>query len=70
MRTPSNASRRTPNAINRRRSRAERSAAKNIKDAKKKGWIPKKKKEQVSDGAGWVDVAAPSKPKGSKCAIM
>ncbi|KAG8428407.1 hypothetical protein J3459_003974 [Metarhizium acridum] len=64
MRTPSNSSRRTPNSVNRRRSRAERSAAKNVKDAKKKGWMPKKKKkESVPDSAGWVDITTPSKPK-------
>lgn len=73
MRTPSNSSRRTPNGVNRRRSRAERSAAKNMKDAKKRGWMPKKKTkptETASDTAGWVDVPTPSKPKESKCVIM
>ncbi|EFY87789.1 F-box domain protein [Metarhizium acridum CQMa 102] len=71
MRTPSNSSRRTPNSVNRRRSRAERSAAKNVKDAKKKGWMPKKKKkESVPDSAGWVDITTPSKPKENKCVLM
>lgn len=71
MRTPSNSSRRTPNGVNRRRSRAERSAAKNMKDAKKRGWMPKKKKkETIPESAGWVDVPTPSKPKESKCVIM
>ncbi|KJK92985.1 hypothetical protein H633G_03140 [Metarhizium anisopliae BRIP 53284] len=71
MRTPSNSSRRTPNSVNRRRSRAERSAAKNMKDAKKKGWMPKKKKkESLPDSAGWVDIPTPSKPKESKCVLM
>jgi hypothetical protein len=42
-----------------------------MEDAKKRGWIPKKKKkEDRSDSAGWVDVSAPSKPKTSKCVIM
>ncbi|GAB0136956.1 hypothetical protein EsDP_00005240 [Epichloe bromicola] len=79
MRTPSNSSRRTPNGVNRHRSRAERSAAKNIKDARLKGWKMKKKKKKeeeekndhvASDGSGWVDVPTPSQPKASKCAVM
>ncbi|KAG5946007.1 hypothetical protein E4U59_004793 [Claviceps monticola] len=78
IRTPSNSSRRTTNGVNRRRSRAERSAAKNIKDARLRGWNIKKKKKRaneeqaVGDGSGWVDdVLTPSQPKvSSKCLIM
>ncbi|KAG6052486.1 hypothetical protein E4U17_005750 [Claviceps sp. LM77 group G4] len=78
IRTPSNSSRRTTNGVNRRRSRAERSAAKNIKDARLRGWNMKKKKKRtneqqaVGDGSGWVDdVLTPSQPKVSnKCLMM
>ncbi|KAG5919545.1 hypothetical protein E4U42_006487 [Claviceps africana] len=49
MRTPSNSSRRTANSMDRRGSRAERSAAQNMKDARLRGWkmmmtMKKKKK--------------------------
>ncbi|OAA37245.1 F-box domain protein [Metarhizium rileyi] len=71
MRTPSDSSRRTPNGVNRRRSRAERSAAKNMKDAKKRGWMPKKKRKgSVTDSAGWVDIPTPSKTKENRCVVM
>ncbi|KAK2612456.1 hypothetical protein QQS21_001560 [Conoideocrella luteorostrata] len=70
MRTPSNSSRRTPNGVNRRRSRAERSAAKNIKDAKLKGWKVKRNKKPADDSSGWVDVHTPSQPKANRCVLM
>ena len=65
--------------VNRQPSRAERSAAKNIQDAKKKGWKPqrskskKKKKNRdydVASSAGWTDVSVPSVRKEKKCAVM
>jgi hypothetical protein len=57
--------------LGRQPSRAERSAAKNIKDAKKKGWRSsmqrrdkKPKKDKIGDGAssagGWTDVSRDS----------
>jgi hypothetical protein len=57
-------------ALSRQLSRAERSAAKNIKDAKKKGWRQsmqkekrlKKEQKYGGDGAssaGWTDVSVP-----------
>jgi hypothetical protein len=57
--------------VGRQPSRAERSAAKNIKDAKKRGWRASmkeekkknKKKDKFGDGAssaGWTDVTAES----------
>ncbi|KAH7162851.1 hypothetical protein B0J13DRAFT_22033 [Dactylonectria estremocensis] len=64
--------------INRRPSRAERSAAKNIQDAKKRGWKAKtKKRKKNTDGAssaGWTDVSTTSakqnKEKDKKCIVM
>ncbi|KAF4625010.1 hypothetical protein G7Y89_g13157 [Cudoniella acicularis] len=70
--------------VGRQPSRAERSAAKNIKDAKKRGWRAsvyreKKKKDKYGDtasSAGWTDVSAGSGPKGlekktgGKCMVM
>lgn len=68
--------------VNRQASRAERSAAKNIRDAKKKGWSPSSKKKgkkkqrdyDAASTAGWTDVsvAAPSvyKEKEKKCVVM
>ena len=55
--------------LGRQPSRAERSAAKNIKDAKKKGWRAsmqrekKLKKDRIGDGgssAGWTDISRDS----------
>ncbi|KAE8447456.1 hypothetical protein EG329_010729 [Mollisiaceae sp. DMI_Dod_QoI] len=53
--------------VSRQPSRAERSAAKNIKDAKKRGWRSSakndKKKDRLGDGAssaGWTDVSRDS----------
>jgi hypothetical protein len=67
--------------VNRQPSRAERSAAKNIQDAKKKGWKPqrskskKKKKNRdydVASSAGWTDVSVPSPTvrREKKCIVM
>jgi len=72
---------RTSPTVNRRPSRAERSAAKNIKDAKKRGWSakPKKKKKKAADAAssaGWTDISTGSgekekdKDKDRKCIVM
>lgn len=70
--------------VSRQPSRAERSAAKNIKDAKKKGWRQsmrgekkKKKDRDVASSAGWTDVSEMNgvgrngrKKDGGKCVIM
>lgn len=69
--------------VSRQPSRAERSAAKNIKDAKKKGWrasMKSGKKDKYGDeasSAGWTDVTRDSgvdrygrKEKNGKCVVM
>jgi hypothetical protein len=71
--------------MGRQPSRAERSAAKNIKDAKKRGWRAsmrkeEKRKDKYGDGAssaGWTDVTVDSrfdnretKRGGGKCVLM
>ncbi|KAH7364216.1 hypothetical protein BKA65DRAFT_522720 [Rhexocercosporidium sp. MPI-PUGE-AT-0058] len=71
--------------VGREPSRAERSAAKNIKDAKKRGWrasMRKEKKDKIGDGAssaGWTDVSRESgmqgkygekEKKDGKCVVM
>ncbi|KAH8812262.1 hypothetical protein F5884DRAFT_672436 [Xylogone sp. PMI_703] len=72
--------------IGRQPSRAERSAAKNIKDAKKNGWKAvskhnknkRKQKDKYADGAssaGWTDITREDsgtkyKESSGKCAIM
>ncbi|RGP62891.1 hypothetical protein FLONG3_10113 [Fusarium longipes] len=72
---------RTSPTVTRRPSRAERSAAKNIMDAKKRGWTakPKKKKKKAGDAAssaGWTDISTGSgekekeKEKDRKCIVM
>ncbi|KAF5575044.1 hypothetical protein FPCIR_13347 [Fusarium pseudocircinatum] len=70
---------RTSPTVNRRPSRAERSAAKNIKDAKKRGWSAKPKKKKTADAAssaGWTDISTGSgerekeKEKDKKCIVM
>ncbi|KAM5351739.1 hypothetical protein ACJ41O_004462 [Fusarium nematophilum] len=69
---------RTSPAVNRRPSRAERSAAKNMKDAKKRGWKAKAKKKKkntdAASSAGWTDVSTGSadkeKEKDKKCIVM
>jgi len=66
--------------VGRHPSRAERSAAINIKEAKKRGWgkIKKKKKDKIGDGAstaGWTDLSRDSfgnerKDRSAKCSVM
>ncbi|KAF4992109.1 hypothetical protein FGRMN_7387 [Fusarium graminum] len=66
--------------VMRRPSRAERSAAKNIKDAKKRGWTAKSKKKKKAvdavSSAGWTDISTGSgekekeKEKDRKCIVM
>ncbi|KAF4979091.1 hypothetical protein FZEAL_4651 [Fusarium zealandicum] len=67
----------TSPSVSRHPSRAERSAAKNIKDAKKRGWKAKGRKKKAADAtssAGWTDVSAGSaekeKEKDRKCIVM
>ncbi|KAL7927620.1 hypothetical protein ACQKWADRAFT_277318 [Trichoderma austrokoningii] len=81
---PASPGRQTSNAMNRKPSRAERSAAKNMRDAKKRGWNAKAKKrkdemkrvtailEDDHNGSVWVDVDAPgaSKEHDKKCSVM
>lgn len=73
---PSVPTNRTSPGINRRTSRAERSAAKNMQDAKKRGWKakPKTKKRQrdadAGSSAGWTDVTARSTMKDKRCVVM
>ncbi|EFQ26289.1 F-box domain-containing protein [Colletotrichum graminicola] len=81
--TPS-AGRQSHSSVNRRPSRAERSAAKNIKDAKRRGWNGTKKKSkskkvdhEVASSAGWTDVSAAGgngihgkSEKDKKCVVM
>jgi hypothetical protein len=72
-----------PVAVSRRASRAERSAAFNMQQAKQKGWRgtmkrkSKKKDLDAASSAGWTDVTTASyasesgrKEKKGKCAIM
>ncbi|CAM1506624.1 Fc.00g062650.m01.CDS01 [Cosmosporella sp. VM-42] len=72
---------RTSPGVNRRPSRAERSAAKNIQDAKKRGWNAKNKKKKkkkhadAASSAGWTDVSVNStnnnkSEKDKKCIVM
>lgn len=72
---------RTSPSVNRRPSRAGRSAAKNIHDAKKRGWKAKNKKHKKStdaaSSAGWTDVSFGSATnkegkteKDKKCIMM
>lgn len=69
--------------MTRQASRAERSAAKNIKDAKKRGWRASMRKEEKKrekkyggDGAssaGWTDISMDGggkEKKGAKCVLM
>ncbi|KAK2028705.1 F-box domain-containing protein [Colletotrichum zoysiae] len=82
--TPS-AGRQSHSSVNRRPSRAERSAAKNIKDARRRGWNGAKKKtkknkkvdHEVASSAGWTDVSAAGgngthgkSEKDKKCVVM
>ncbi|KAL6908538.1 hypothetical protein GGI43DRAFT_379389 [Trichoderma evansii] len=75
---------RTTNIVSRRPSRAERSAAKNMRDAKKRGWNAnsKKRKDEMkrvtaildadNNGSAWVDVDAPAAANDhdKKCSVM
>ena len=77
----SNSSARSSSGISRRPSRAERSAAKNIQDARRKGWKAKaqknnkkKNKNADLDGASstgaWTDVSVRTMAKEKSCAVM
>lgn len=65
-------------SLNRRQSRARRSAAKNLKDAKSRGWTGRRKKKQEFDAMSstWTDITwASNAPKdmlakGKKCVVM
>lgn len=81
LNAPAVPSSRTSPGVNRRPSRAERSAAKNIQDAKKRGWKANKNKKSkksadAASSAGWTDVSMNSntnqndKEKDKKCAVM
>ncbi|KAK1839176.1 F-box domain protein [Colletotrichum chrysophilum] len=85
LQAPSTASagRQSHSSVSRKPSRAERSAAKNIKDAKRRGWNGSKKKKkkkidpEVASTAAWTDVSGVSrsehhgKPeKEKKCVVM
>ncbi|KAM4054929.1 F-box domain-containing protein [Hirsutella rhossiliensis] len=73
------ASRSPTTPVHRRPSRAERSAAQNMIDARKRGWKGKHKggkkkggggRDEASSSAGWTDVSTPSASKEKKCAVM
>jgi hypothetical protein len=73
--SPPSSSSRSSLGLNRRPSRAERSAAKNIQDARRRGWKPKNKKEKNQNGAeepGWTNVQAGAGPQkeSKKCIVM
>jgi hypothetical protein len=66
-------------SLHRRQSRARRSAAKNLKDAKNRGWTGRRKtKKQDTDAMSgtWTDITWPSNApkdmlaKGKKCVVM
>lgn len=81
---PAGASRSPTMAVHRRASRAERSAAKNMLDAQKRGWTGQRKggkkrggrgergaaAYEASSSAGWADMSTPSGSKDKKCALM
>jgi hypothetical protein len=67
--------------VTRNGSRAERSAALNIREAKKRGWDPsrsrkkrKRKDAESASNAGWTDVsptsAFPENLKEKRCLVM
>lgn len=57
--------------VSRKPSRAERSAAKNMHDARKKGWRPKSKKGKApQEDHDWTDVSPTAAPKDKKCVVM
>ncbi|KAJ4144805.1 hypothetical protein LMH87_003675 [Akanthomyces muscarius] len=75
--SPPSGSTRSPMRVSRKPSRAERGAAKNILDAKKRGWRPKlKSKDQQPQGpgleeSGWTDVPPqPPQKAHKKCVVM
>lgn len=63
-------------SLSRRPSRAERSAAKNMHDARKRGWRPKSKKGnqpgdvETSSTGDWADVSPTAAPKEKRCIVM
>lgn len=69
-------------SLNRNPSRAERSAAKNMQDARKRGWKPHSKKQKNSQSSGtadrgiepstgeWMDVSPVATSKDKKCVVM
>ena len=61
-------------SLNRKPSRAERSAAKNMLDARKRGWKPKSKKPKKSTTASsegeWTDISPVAASKEKKCIVM
>jgi hypothetical protein len=63
-------------SVKRNRSRAGRSAAKNMRDAKMRGWSGgnRKKKRQmdgdVASTANWTEVSVASQSKGRRCILM
>ncbi|EGX93924.1 F-box domain protein [Cordyceps militaris CM01] len=69
---------RSPMRVSRKPSRAERGAAKNILDAKKRGWRPKSRKSQEPEptvlgpeDSGWTDVPPqPAQKDHRRCVIM
>lgn len=81
-RSPSVSPGAVPVGVARQTSRAERSAAKNMKDAKKRGWDPqrsrknkkKKKDYDMASSAGWTDISTSSAIKErfqeKKCVVM
>ena len=80
-RSPSVSPGAVPVGVARQTSRAERSAAKNMKDAKKRGWDPqksrkkkKKKDYDMASSAGWTDISTSSAIKErfqeKRCVVM
>ncbi|OAA74009.1 F-box domain protein [Cordyceps fumosorosea ARSEF 2679] len=75
---PSGSTARSPMRVSRKPSRAERGAAKNILDARKRGWRPKSRKAAEpeppslsAEDSGWTDVPPQPAPKDhKKCVIM
>lgn len=81
LRGPNVSPGKSTSSINRRPSRAERSAAKNMKDARKRGWKAKNKKKskksaetRTESSTGWTDISPVVAPKLSekdkKCVVM
>lgn len=77
---PHPGSSRSPVRVSRKPSRAERGAAKNILDARKRGWRPKSKKSKEPapqniglglEDSGWTDVPSqPAQKDSKKCVVM